>query len=231
VVDIFGNISPNALSAGMHAVHPFAVIHKQPVTTQEIKESMHVRSKEGLNIQLDVSCFWHVPEASWPMIMKTVSGADPLVLLVPNFRSVARDISANYEAKALYSADRSVLSNQMKSNLDSILSSRGIVIEETPMRQVTLPANVSDAIEEKLAAEQEAQRMQFVLQKEQQEAERKRIEAQGIKDFQRIVSEGISDKLLQWKGIEATEKIAESTNSKIVIIGAGKDGLPVILNQ
>jgi prohibitin 1 len=106
-----------------------------------------------------------------------------------------------------------------------------VVVESTPLRKLTLPARLAAAIEEKLGAEQESQRMQFVLTKEQQEAERKRIEAQGVADFQRIVSQGISDQLLKWKGIEATLKVAESQNAKVVIVGAGKDGLPIILGQ
>ena len=97
------------------------------------------------------------------------------------------------------------------------------------MRQIILPAGLTTAIEEKLKAEQESQRMQFVLLKEQQEADRKRIEAQGVSDFQNIVSKGLNDALLKWKGIEATEKLASSNNSKIVVIGSGKDGLPLIL--
>ncbi|NUM71622.1 MAG: prohibitin family protein, partial [Ignavibacteriaceae bacterium] len=110
-----------------------------------------------------------------------------------------------------------------------LVKERGITIEKVALRQITLPAGLTAAIEEKLKAEQESQRMQFVLQREQLEADRKRIEAQGIADFQKIVSQGISDQLLKWKGIEATEKLAQSGNSKIVVIG-GKDGLPLILN-
>ena len=99
------------------------------------------------------------------------------------------------------------------------------------MRQIQLPARLTQSIEEKLQAEQESQRMSFVLQKEKQEAERKRIEAKGIADFQEIVSQGINNNLLRWKGIEATEKLANSQNSKVVVIGSGKDGLPLILGN
>jgi prohibitin 1 len=105
------------------------------------------------------------------------------------------------------------------------------MIESTPMRRLTLPAKITAAIEDKLSADQESQRMTFVLTKEKQEADRKRLEAQGIADFQRIVTEGISDKLLQWKGIEATQDLAKSQNSKIVVIGNSKNGLPLILGD
>ncbi|MEK6756801.1 MAG: SPFH domain-containing protein, partial [Bacteroidota bacterium] len=116
----------------------------------------------------------------------------------------------------------------VKQDLEKLVGPRGIEIEATPLRRVGLPPDLSKAIEEKLRADQESQRMQFILQKERQEAERKRIEAQGISDFQNIVARGISEQLLRWKGIEATEKLAASQNAKIVIIGAGKDGLPLI---
>ena len=114
-------------------------------------------------------------------------------------------------------------------DLQKALGHRGIMIESAPMRKLTLPARLQAAIEEKLSADQESQRMQFVLTKEKQEADRKRIEAQGIADFQTIVTQGISDKLLQWKGIEATQDLAKSQNAKIVIIGNSKNGLPLVL--
>jgi regulator of protease activity HflC (stomatin/prohibitin superfamily) len=105
------------------------------------------------------------------------------------------------------------------------------IVLSTPLRQITLPIGLKNAIEEKLKSEQESQRMQFILEKERQEADRKRIEAKGISDFQTIVSQGLSDQILRWKGIEATEKLANSPNSKIVVIGSGKDGLPLILGN
>jgi len=119
----------------------------------------------------------------------------------------------------------------IKTDLEKVVGARGINIESAPLRKIVLPARLTAAIEEKLKADQESQRMQFVLLKEKQEAERKRIEAKGIADFQDIVSKGISDQLLRWKGIEATENLAKSTNAKVVVIGAGKNGLPLILNN
>jgi regulator of protease activity HflC (stomatin/prohibitin superfamily) len=115
--------------------------------------------------------------------------------------------------------------------LSKVVSPRGIIIEATPLRNVGLPSQLTEAIEQKQRADQESQRMEFVLTKEKQEADRKRIEAQCIADFQKIVATGISDQLLRWKGIEATLKIAESQNAKVVIIGSGKDGLPIILES
>lgn len=231
VVDLFGVIQPNALDPGINFVNPFADVINKPTRTQEIKETMITPSKEGLSCELEVSCFFHVTKEAWPVMMQTVQNGDPLVLLEPNFRSVTRDITTTSEAKALYTADRTILAGKLKTDLATVVGPRGITIEETPMRSLKLPASVSEAINAKATAEQEAQKMEFVLQKEKQEAERKRIEAQGIKDFQKIISESISDKLLAWKGIEATMDIAKSQNAKTVIIGSGKNGLPIILGQ
>jgi regulator of protease activity HflC (stomatin/prohibitin superfamily) len=163
------------------------------------------------------------------LIYKTVGENYPEIILVPQFRSVVRGVTAKYEAQALYTSTREKLAGEIKEELSALVNPRGILIENVPLRQVILPAGLTQAIEEKLKAEQESQRMAFVLQREAQEAERKRIEAKGIADFQEIVSKGISEQLLKWKGIEATEKLANSSNAKIVIVGAGKDGLPIIL--
>jgi len=149
---------------------------------------------------------------------------------VPQFRSVSRSVTANFQASALYSTERERLGENIMSELSKIVSVRGIIIESTPLRNVALPSQLTDAIEQKQRADQESQRMEFVLTKERQEADRKRVEAQGVADFQRIVATTISEQLLRWKGIEATLKIAESNNAKVVIIGSGKDGLPVILD-
>ena len=118
----------------------------------------------------------------------------------------------------------------VQEELARTIAPRGVIVETTPLRNVALPTQLTEAIEQKQRADQEAQRMEFVLLKERQEADRKRIEAKGIADFQTIVAAGISEQLLRWKGIEATEKIAMSPNTKVVIVGAGKDGLPIILD-
>src|SRR5438093_1372530 len=131
--------------------------------------------------------------------------------------------------KALYSAEREKMSSDINQNIVAAIEPRGIVVERMLLRDVALPPRLQQAIQEKLSAEQEASRMQFVLLKEKQEAERKKIEAEGISSFQKIVTEGINENLLKWKGIEATKELALSGNTKIVIIGAGKEGLPIIL--
>lgn len=147
----------------------------------------------------------------------------------PQIRSHLRGVTASYEAKALYTSAREMIAARILQDLNPAYEKAGFINAAILLREIKLPQLVSQAIEEKVKAEQEAQRMVFVLQKEQQEAERKRIEAKGIRDFQQTVSEGISPQLLKWKGIEATEILARSNNAKIVIIG-GADGLPLILN-
>ncbi len=230
VVDFFGSVSPTSLKAGINLRNPLARIIKMSVQTQEVMEVMDVPSKEGLTVQLDLSALYHLNPERAPEVYRSVGESYRDIILVPQFRSVARGVTAGYEAKALYTSEREALAGIILADVQRLVGPRGITVESTPLRKVGLPAGLKQAIEEKLRAEQDSQRMQFVLLKEQQEAERKRIEAQGIADFQKIVTQGISEPLLRWKGIEATEKIAQSQNAKVIIIGAGKDGLPLILD-
>ena len=230
VVDFFGTVSDLTLKAGVNMINPLARVVKFSVKTEEIKEVMDVPSKEGLTVQLEISALFHLNPDKAAEVYKTIGENYIQIILEPQFRSVARGVTAGYDARALYTSEREVLAQILQTDLEKLVEPRGITIEATPLRRVGLPAGLSASIEEKLRSEQESQRMQFVLTKEKQEAERKRIEAQGISDFQNIVARGISDQLLRWKGIEATEKLAASTNAKVVIIGAGKDGLPLILD-
>jgi len=230
VVDFFGSVSSTSLKAGINMRNPLARIVKMSVKTQELKEVMDVPSKEGLTVQLEVSAIYHLDPDRAPEIYKTVGPNYVEVILEPQFRSVARGVTAGFEAKALYTSEREMLAEIILKDIQRQVGTRGVTVEATPLRRVGLPPGLTQAIEEKLRAEQESQRMQFVLLKEKQEAERKRIEAQGIADFQEIVTKGISEPLLRWKGIEATEKIAQSPNAKVIVIGAGKDGLPLILD-
>ncbi len=230
VVDFFGHVSPGTLKAGINLRNPLARIVKMSIKTQELTEDMPVPSKEGLTVQLDVTTLFHLDPEKAAEIYKTVGADYANIILVPQFRSVCRGVTANYEAKALYTAQRELLAKAIQQELNGLINARGIIIESVPLRRVGLPKKVTDAIEDKLKAEQESQRMEWVLTKEKQEAERKRIEAKGISDFQNIVAQGISQPLLRWKGIEATEKLASSPNAKVIVIGAGKDGLPIILD-
>jgi len=140
-----------------------------------------------------------------------------------------REATASHSANTLYSSAREEVAQQIKTSLENVLAPRGIEVEQILLRDIQLPPTLKASIEAKQQAEQESLAMSFKLQKEKQEADRKRIEAQGIRDFQATVSQGISAQLLQWKGIEATENLAKSTNTKIVVIGNSKNGLPLIL--
>jgi regulator of protease activity HflC (stomatin/prohibitin superfamily) len=229
VVDLFGRVSPQTRKAGLNLVNPLARVAKMSVKTLELKEVMDVPSSEGLTMQLEVSVLYHLDPEKAADVYRTVGSEYAGVILQPQFRSVTRGVTAEYEARALYTSEREKLAQSIAAEVRKLVEPRGIVVEATPLRRLTLPQRLAAAIEEKLGAEQESQRMQFVLAKERQEADRRRIEAQGIADFQRIVSQGINEQLLKWKGIEATAKLAESQNTKVVIVGAGKEGLPVIL--
>jgi regulator of protease activity HflC (stomatin/prohibitin superfamily) len=231
VIDFLGYVSDNTLKPGVNLVNPMANVEKMSIKTQELKETMNVPSEEGLGVELEISLLFKLNPDKANEIYKTVGPNYSEIILTPQFRSVVRGVTAKYEAKALYTASREKLAGEIVSELEKLVGPRGITIEQAALRQIILPARLTQSIEEKLQAEQESQRMAFVLQRETQEADRKRIEAKGIADFQEIVSKGISEQLLKWKGIEATEKLANSQNTKVVIIGSGKDGLPLILGS
>lgn len=229
VIDFFGTVSKTTLKPGINLVNPFANVIRMSIKTREIKETVTVPTQEGLSLSLEVSLLYHLNPEEASDVYKTVGPIYEDVLIYPQFRSVIRTVTAGYEAKALYTSVREKLAIGISEELRKQIGPRGIIIENTPLRNIQLPPKVAEAIEDKLRAEQESQRMQYVLEKERLEADRKRIEAQGIADFQKIVAEGLNKDLLLWKGIEATEKLANSNNSKVVIVG-GKDGLPLILN-
>ncbi len=231
VVDFFGIVSEQTLRSGINPVNPMANVIKYSIQTQEHKETMQVLSREGLTIGLEVSALYRLNPDSAARVYKTVSGGDyETIILIPQFRSICRAVTASFQASALYSTERERLGATIQEELAKTVGPRGVTIENTPIRNVALPSQLTEAIETKQRADQESQRMEFILTKEKQEADRKRIEAKGIADFQAIVAAGISDQLLRWKGIEATEKLAASPNTKVIIVGAGKDGLPIILD-
>jgi prohibitin 1 len=228
VVTMFGRVTGQTMGEGIHLVNPLARVTELNIKTQEVKEHASVPSKEGLVMGLETSVLYHLNPANAAEVFQKIGPNYADVLLVPNFRSAIRGVTASNLASSLYSDARETIAKDILAHLQAQVQSRGIVIENVLLRDLQLPATLKQAIEAKQQAQQEAQRMEFVLQREKQEAERKRVEAQGIKDFQNVVSEGISDKLLEWKGIEATVELARSQNSKVVVVGAGKSGLPLI---
>jgi len=231
VKNFFGNVSSDVLAPGFHLVFPFTHVVNLSIQTQELKETTEVPSQEGLTMDLEASLLWRLDPTKAAEIYKTVGTEYPRVVVEPQIRSALREITASYEAKALYSAQREKIATEIFQLFNKMSKERGIIADAVLLRKIGLPPVVANAIQEKLKREQEAEQMKFVLQKEQQEAERKRIEAQGISDFQKIVASGISAQLLEWKGIEATEKLAMSQNTKVVVIGNAKSGLPIILGN
>ena len=230
---LFGILALNSVACvktgeGIHLINPLSRVHELSIKTQEVKERAAVPSKEGLIMGLEASVLYHLEPAMAADIFQKIGPGYAEVLLTPNFRSAIRGVTAANTASSLYSDARETVARQIMNDLQGQVQPRGVRIENVLLRDLQLPDTLKQAIEAKQQAQQEAQRMEFVLQRERQEAERKRVEAQGIKDFQHIVTEGISDKLLEWKGIEATVELARSTNSKVVVVGAGKTGLPLI---
>jgi prohibitin 1 len=230
VLTLFGRVTGEALPEGIHLVNPFKVNHEISIRTQEIKESASVPSSEGLMMNLDTSLIFNLNARRAAEVYQKIGPNYIEVLIEPNVRAAIREATAAHTANALYTGEREMVAKQINEQLSSLLNRRGINIEAVLLRDIQLPMTLKASIEAKQQAEQEALAMSFRLQKEKQEAERKRIEAQGIRDFQQIVAQGISPQLLEWKGIEATENLAKSANSKIVVIGNSK-GLPLILGQ
>ncbi|GAQ79405.1 hypothetical protein KFL_000300020 [Klebsormidium nitens] len=227
----FGQVERQALLPGLHFNYPLVSdIRTQTTKTQLIvADESDVPTKEGLVVELDVSILHSLQPGSAADLYITVGPDYVNKIILPELHSAVANITSEYSARALYTDARAQLTRELTSYLQQKLTHKGIVIEDVLLRAIKLPEQLTNAIQDKLRTEQEAQRMEFVLLKEQQEAQRKRIEAEGIATFQKIVSEGISPQLLQWKGIEATQELAKSPNSKIVVIGNAKDGLPIIL--
>lgn len=231
VVTLFGRVTGEVLPEGMHVINPFKTNNEMSIRTQEIKESASVPSSEGLVMNLDTSLIYHLDPQKAADVYQKIGPRYEEVLIELNLRAAIRESTASHTANALYTGEREMVAKQIHDQLTDTLGNRGFVVESILLRDIQLPATLKTSIEAKQQAEQEALAMNFRLQKETQEAQRKRIEAQGIRDFQQIVAQGISPQLLEWKGIEATETLAKSPNSKVVVIGSGKNGLPIIMGQ
>ncbi len=229
VLTLFGRVTGDVLPEGIHLVNPFKVNNTMSIRTQEKKETASVPSNEGLIMTLDTSLLFRLNAAKAAEVYRTIGPLYLDVVVEPNLRSTVRAVTAAHSANALYTGAREEVARRIQEELSRTLGERGVTVESVLLRDVQLPLMLKSSIEAKQQAEQEALRMNFVLQKEKQEAERKRIEGQGIADFQRIVAQGISAQLLEWKGIEATERLATSANAKVVLIGNSRTGLPLIL--
>jgi prohibitin 1 len=230
ILDVFGNVSQLTLKSGPQIVNPLGRVAKMSIQTQELPVAMEVPSKEGLTLKLEASVQFHLDIERAYEIYRTVGDDYVAVLVDQQFRSVASSTTPAYDATALYTSQRSQVGKLITDRLRGILTPRGVIVDDDGVRihKLTLPQRLAAAIEEQLGAELDSQR---ALAKARQEAERRRIEAQGIADSQRIVAQGLTPELLKLKGIEATLKLAESPNAKVIVVGGGKDGLPLILGN
>jgi regulator of protease activity HflC (stomatin/prohibitin superfamily) len=231
VLTLFGRVTGESLPEGIHIINPLKTVNEMSIRSQSVKESASVPSSEGLMMSLDTSLIYHLNPARAAEVFQKLGPTYEDVVIEPSLRSAIREATASHSANALYSGERDLVAKQIFDSLNSQLTARGMIIENILLRDIQLPATLKQSIELKQQAEQEALAMNFRLQKETQEAQRKRIEAQGVRDFQQIVAQGITPSLLEWKGIEATERLANSTNAKIVVVGNPKNGLPLILGQ
>ncbi|MEI8134180.1 MAG: prohibitin family protein [bacterium] len=239
---LFGQVEADGLENGFHIINPLYEIRMMDVRTQaytmsathaegQVKgdDAIEVLTSDGLTLKLEITVQYRLLPTAAPMVYRTIGEDYTEKIVRPEIRSALRDKAVNYVSTDLYSIKREDFVTKVTAFLDNSFKKRGLVLEGVLLRDVSLPASVQQSINTKISAQQDAQKMEFVLQKEKQEADRKRIEAQGIQDFQRIVAQGLTKEILELKGIEATQKLAESPNAKIVVIGNPKNGLPLVL--
>jgi regulator of protease activity HflC (stomatin/prohibitin superfamily) len=238
---LFGKVQNDVLESGLHFINPLLEIKELDIRTQNYTmsgihdegdqagdDAIRILTADGLEVTIDLTVLYKVVPSDAPKILNE-TGLDYNVKIIrPITRTAIRDNAVYYEAVALYSTRRDEFQNRIYKTIEKSFKDRGIILEQLLVRNITLPASVKASIESKINAEQDAQKMQFVLQKEKQEAERKRVEAQGIADYQRIISSGLTDKQLQYETIKANLELAKSPNSKVIIMGKGNT--PVILD-
>ena len=239
VQKLFGKVNSNILESGLNVINPLVEVVTFDVRTQNYTmsgvhdegdktgdDAIRVLSADGLEVVIDLTVLYKVISKEAPRILKEIGTDYRNTIVRPICRTKIRDNAVYYDAVALYSTKRDEFQARIFKTIEDDFKSRGLILEQLLVRNITLPASVKAAIESKINAEQEAQKMTFVLQKEKQEAERKRVEAQGIADYQTILSTGLSDKQLQYEMIKA---IATSPNAKLIIMDS-KRNTPLILD-
>ncbi len=242
VKSLYGNVQSDVLESGLHIINPLLDITTFDVQTQnytmsaihnegaqEGDDAIRVLSNDGLEVVIDLTVLYRVVPTEAPKILKGIGVNYTDKIVRPVTRTRIRDNAVYYDAVALYSTKRNEFQQRIFKSIEDDFKKRGLVLEQLLIRNINLPASVKTTIESKINAEQDAQKMTFVLQKEKQEAERKRVEAQGIADYQRIISTGLTDKQLQYEQIKAQKEIATSSNTKIIFMGKGS--APVILSD
>lgn len=242
VKSLYGSVQLDVLESGLHIINPLLDITVFDVQTQnytmsavhnegaqEGDDAIRVLSNDGLEVVIDLTVLYRVIPNEAPKILKGIGESYTDKIVRPVTRTRIRDNAVYYDAVALYSTKRNEFQQRIFKSIEADFKSRGLVLEQLLIRNINLPESVKKTIESKINAEQDAQKMTFVLQKEKQEAERKRVEAQGIADYQRIISTGLTDKQLQYEQIKAQKEIATSPNTKIIFMGKGS--APVILSD
>jgi regulator of protease activity HflC (stomatin/prohibitin superfamily) len=215
-----GKLIPKVRPTGIYALNPFTTkMIKVPVRTMSLFVAFEgLPSKEGLSIQTELTVLYHVQPESVLSVIQTIGVKNAPEILMSVARSAAADVSARYFAKDLHTSERHKIERAIADEMTRILGDRGLVVENVLLKSIKLPPGLTKAIEEKLAAEQQAQRMEFVLKQEQLEAERKRIEAEGINAAQKILSQSLNENLLKYKAIEAFRELSVSPNAKTIIL-------------
>jgi regulator of protease activity HflC (stomatin/prohibitin superfamily) len=224
-----GGTSKELLGEGLHVMPLWNSVIAYDTRVHEMKETLVVISSNGLTMQVDASIRYR-PIADEIFELQTQVGPDYAQKLIgPVIRSEARKVFGRYQPEEIYSTKREQIESQIFEEVEKALAGKHVVVEAILVRDVGLPEAIKTAISDKLAEEQRSQKMKFTLDRERQEATRKKVEAEGIATYQSIVRQGLTAEYLQWKGIEATEAIAQSPNTKVIVVGGGKSGLPVIL--
>jgi regulator of protease activity HflC (stomatin/prohibitin superfamily) len=224
-----GGTSKEVLGEGMHVIPMWNHVIQYDTRVHEMKEQLVVLSSNGLTIRVDSSLRFR-PKPDELYELQTQIGPDyDQKVIGPVVRSEARKVFGRYQPEEIYSTKREEIERQIYDEVLKALEGKHVIVEAILVRDVELPEAIKTAIADKLAEEQRAQKMRFTLDREKQEATRKQIEAEGIAKYQSIVRQGLTQEYLQFKGIEATARLAESSNAKVVIVGSGKSGLPVIL--
>jgi regulator of protease activity HflC (stomatin/prohibitin superfamily) len=239
---LFGKVQDQVLESGLHIINPAVDVTTFSVQTENYTmsakssegqvqgdDAIKVLSSDGLEVTIDLSVLYKINPAKAPFILQNIGVNYEDKIVRPVTRTAIRDNAVNYQAVDLYSTKREEFQYKINKTITDNFAKNGLEVQQILVRNISLPATVRASIESKIQAEQDAQKMQFVLQKERQEADRKRVEAQGIADYQRIISIGLTDKQLQYQSILAQKEIALSPNTKIIVMG-GK-GNPIMLSD
>lgn len=226
-----GRLNQQVIQPGAIVYNPLVTkIIKMPIRTMNMEITANLPSREGLNVAAVISILYRLEAEKAPVIVETIGLGNELNVISSVFRSTAADVCSRYFAKDMHSAQRANIEREIADQMIRLLKPRGFEIEAVLLKNIQLPEGLARAVEEKLEAEQDAQRMEFLLEREKREAQRKLIEAQGIRDAQKVISEGLSKNIIEWQSIEAFRELARSANAKIIVTD-GKAPMMVSTNQ